>query len=77
MDVLLLCCFQKERTYEQKGRTGEEVKSILYIQQRHIKTTHVGQKMRDKERESAREIKKNRKKNREKDRATAISINRI
>ncbi len=46
MDVLLLCWFQKERTYEQKGRTGEEVKSILYTQQRrrHTKTTHVGQK---------------------------------
>jgi len=46
MDVLLLCWFQKKRTYEQKGRTGGEVKSILYTQQRrrHTKTTHVGQK---------------------------------
>jgi hypothetical protein len=46
MDVLLLCWFQKERTYEQKGHTGGEVKSILYTQQRrrHTKTTHVGQK---------------------------------
>jgi hypothetical protein len=60
MDVLLLCWFQKERTYEQKGRTGGEVKSILYTQQRrrHIKTTHVGQKKKEGERERERNKKK-------------------
>ncbi len=69
MDVLLLCWFQKERTYEQKGRTGGEVKSILYTQQRrrrHTKTTHVGQKKRrgTRARERERKNKKKRKKKR-------------
>lgn len=64
MDVLLLCWFQKERTYEQKGRIGGEVKSILYTQQRrrHTKTTHVGQKMGERGRNIYKKKKKERRK---------------